>query len=84
MDRPSAAARPESGRRRAMRVLPDGVVGEPACGPVGRGGGAVLVCDGPEHAASRRAAVASARKDERIGAELRRMDAHGKKRPVTS
>jgi hypothetical protein len=84
MDRPRAAAWPESGRRRAMRVLPDGVVGEPACGPAGFGGGAVLVWEGPVHAASRRAAVASAKRDERIGAILRRMNAHGRTRPVTS
>jgi hypothetical protein len=57
--------------------LPDAVVVEPTCGAgaCGRGGG-VLVLD-ELHAPSSRAAVASARRDERIGAILRRSDGSG-------
>jgi hypothetical protein len=68
-----------------MRILPEGVTGDPTdavtvvdCGPV------VLVLGGSPQAASRRAAVASANRDWRIGAILRQTAADGRGRTVTS
>src|SRR5690349_19193848 len=55
-----------------MRALPEAVVGEPGCGPVGLGGGGgVVVCGASVQAPNRKATVASARNERRIGARLR-------------
>jgi hypothetical protein len=68
-----------------MRILPDAVTGDPTdavtvvdCVP------GVLVLGDPPQAASRKAAVASANRDWRIGAILRRTAADGRGRTVTS
>jgi hypothetical protein len=67
-----------------MRVLPDAVIGEPAAGPVVAGAAGVLVLGATEQAPNRKAIVASVKKDLRIGAKLRRTDADGRGRTVTS
>jgi hypothetical protein len=67
-----AAERPLSGSRRATRVLPDGVTGEPILGPVVAGGEAVLGWGASLQAARNRAAVASAIRERRIVAKLGR------------
>ena len=68
-----------------MRILPEGVTGEPAVGVVVVGGVAgVLVLGGSAQAPSRKAAVASAKRDWRIGAKLRRTAENGRGRTVTS
>jgi hypothetical protein len=68
-----------------MRILPEAVTGEPTaavtvvdCVPD------VLVLGDPPQAANRKATVASANRDWRIGTKLRRTAADGRGRTVTS
>ena len=72
IDWPIGALRPDSGSRRAIRVLPEGVTGEPVCTEVVGGGGAMVDCGGDPQALSRKPRAASAKKVGRIGTELRR------------
>src|SRR5258708_28285340 len=82
---PTAAAWPLSGSRSAMRILPDEVTGEPIEALTVVGGAAgVLGLGCSPHAPSNKAVVASAKRDWRIGAKLRRTAAHGRQRRVTS
>jgi hypothetical protein len=68
-----------------MRILPDAVTGEPeAVVVVVDGAVGVLVLGDSPQAASRKAAVASANRDWRIGTKLRRTAADGRGRTVTS
>jgi hypothetical protein len=68
-----------------MRILPDAVTGEPEAAVVVVDGavGVLVLGDSPQ-AASRKAAVASANRDWRIGTKLRRTAADGRERTVTS
>jgi hypothetical protein len=67
-----------------MRILPDGVTGDPTDALTVVGGAAGVLVWGCSHAPSRKAVAASAKRDWRIGAKLRRTAAHGRERTVTS
>ena len=84
IDWPIAAARPLSGSSRAIRCLPEAVVGEPIGGPLGLGGATVVVgCGDSAQAPSSRATPARASRGRRnrgwrIGAILRLTNAMGR------
>ena len=82
---PIGAARPLSGSSIAMRALPEAVIGEPTgASRSWAGSGRVLGWGGSVQAPSRKATVASAKRDWRIGAILRRTAADGRERTITS